>query len=175
MHCIVLSSSYTDFKHMQGLGRLMSKAGAFYMRRKFADDKLYWNVFKEFIRSLVTNSDTGFEFFIEGTRSRTMKALPPKIGLLSMALESFFMGQVVDITIVPVSISYERPLEEQLFAYELLGVPKPKESTWVSTVIQVTFLCLSPIINFLPLYKGPHQIHLCTGQPVLRQHVRPLP
>lgn len=111
---------------------MLNQAGAFYMRRKFAGDKLYWYVFKEFIRSVVTNCNTGFEFFIEGTRSRTMKALPPKIGLLSMALEPFFMGQVVDITIVPVSISYERPLEEQLFAYELLGVPKPKESTWVS-------------------------------------------
>lgn len=114
---------------MTFLGKLMSKAGAFFMRRKFADDKLYWTVFKEFIHSLVTSSNTGFEFFIEGTRSRTIKALPPKIGLLSMALEPFFMGQLVDITVVPVSISYERPLEEQLFAYELLGVPKPKEST----------------------------------------------
>lgn len=27
------------------------------------------------------------------------------------------------------SISYERPPEELLFAYEMLGVPKPKEST----------------------------------------------
>ena len=119
---------------MKGFGKLITKAGAFFMRRKFANDKLYWYVFKEFIRSVVTSCDTGFEFFLEGTRSRTMKALPPKIGLLSMALEAFFMGQVVDMTIVPVSISYERPLEEHLFAYELLGVPKPKESTLVRRV-----------------------------------------
>ena len=30
--------------------------------------------------------------------------------------------------VVPISISYERILEESLYAYELLGVPKPKES-----------------------------------------------
>lgn len=142
------------------------------MRRKFADDKLYWNVFKEFISSLVTSFNTGFEFFIEGTRSRTMKALTPKIGLLSMALEPFFMGQVVDITIVPVSISYERPLEEHLFAYELLGVPKPKESTMVMwgerTLSNVTYANLiSP--------AGPDQVDLCAGQSVLREHVRALP
>lgn len=117
---------------MKGLGRLMNHASAFFMRRKFGDDKQYWYVFKEFIRRVVTSYNSGVEFFLEGTRSRTMKALQPKIGLLSMSLEPLFMGQVIDITIIPISISYERPLEEQLFAYELLGVPKPKESTLVS-------------------------------------------
>jgi glycerone phosphate O-acyltransferase len=46
-----------------------------------------------------------------------------------MALEPFFMGEVHDIKVVPTSITYEKVLEEQLFVYELLGVPKPKEST----------------------------------------------
>lgn len=48
-----------------------------------------------------------------------------------MALEPLFMGEVPDIIIVPVGVAYEKPLEEQLFAYELLGIPKPKESTMV--------------------------------------------
>lgn len=37
--------------------------------------------------------------------------------------------KVFDVLVVPVGFSYERPVEEILFAYELLGVPKPKEST----------------------------------------------
>ena len=49
-----------------------------------------------------------------------------------MALEPLFMGEVSDITIVPIGISYDKPLEEALFVYELLGIPKPKESTLVS-------------------------------------------
>lgn len=49
-----------------------------------------------------------------------------------MALEPLFMGEVQDITIVPVGVAYEKPLEEQLFAYEMLGVPKPKETTMVN-------------------------------------------
>uniref|UniRef100_A0A1B0EUL4 Putative dihydroxyactetone-phosphate acyltransferase dhapat n=1 Tax=Lutzomyia longipalpis TaxID=7200 RepID=A0A1B0EUL4_LUTLO len=118
-----------NFHGMVGMGNMLRKTGAFFMRRTFATDKLYWYVFKEYMHSLVTAYHTGIEFFIEGTRSRSCKALPPKIGLLSMALEPLFMGEVPDITIVPVSISYDRPLEEQLFVYELLGVPKPKEST----------------------------------------------
>lgn len=47
-------------------------------------------------------------------------------------MEPFLKGEVFDITVVPVSISYERILEEALYARELLGVPKPKESTSVS-------------------------------------------
>lgn len=48
-----------------------------------------------------------------------------------MVLEPFFKGEVFDITLVPVSISYDRVLEESLLAQELLGIPKPKESTTV--------------------------------------------
>lgn len=52
-------------------------------------------------------------------------------GMMHMVLEPFFKGEVYDITLVPISISYERVLEESLLAHELLGVPKPKESTAV--------------------------------------------
>ncbi len=52
-------------------------------------------------------------------------------GLLSMALESYFRGDVPDIKICTVSITYERTLEEKLYAWEALGVPKPRESTSV--------------------------------------------
>lgn len=46
-------------------------------------------------------------------------------------MEPFFKREVFDTYLVPISISYERILEESLYAYELLGVPKPKESTSV--------------------------------------------
>lgn len=47
-------------------------------------------------------------------------------------MDPFLKGEVFDVSLVPVSISYERVLEETLYARELLGVPKPKESTSVS-------------------------------------------
>uniref|UniRef100_A0A1Q3F3N8 Putative mitochondrial glycerol-3-phosphate acyltransferase gpat n=1 Tax=Culex tarsalis TaxID=7177 RepID=A0A1Q3F3N8_CULTA len=118
-----------DFHSMAFMGNILRQTGAFYMRRTFGNDRLYWAVFKEYMRQLVRSYDNGVEFFVEGTRSRSNKALTPKIGLLSMALEPLFMGEVADVLVVPVSVSYDRPLEEQLFVYELLGVPKPKEST----------------------------------------------
>ncbi|KAG2468769.1 GNPAT acyltransferase, partial [Polypterus senegalus] len=46
-----------------------------------------------------------------------------------LAETSGTQGEVFDVSLVPISISYERILEESLYAYELLGVPKPKEST----------------------------------------------
>ena len=46
-----------------------------------------------------------------------------------MILEVLFRSDVPDIQFIPISITYDRPLEETLFAYELLGVPKPAEST----------------------------------------------
>ncbi|KAH8243102.1 hypothetical protein KR032_004601 [Drosophila birchii] len=118
-----------DFHSMFGMGTMLRKTGAFFMRRSFSNDELYWDIFREYMYALVANYHIGVEFFIEGTRSRNFKALVPKIGLLSMALLPYFTGEVPDVMIVPVSVAYERVLEEQLFVYELLGVPKPKEST----------------------------------------------
>ncbi|XP_062563083.1 dihydroxyacetone phosphate acyltransferase [Armigeres subalbatus] len=118
-----------DFHAMAFMGSVLRSTGAFYMRRTFGNDEVYWAVFKEYMRQLVRVFDNGVEFFIEGTRSRSNKALVPKIGLLSMALEPLFMGEIPDVLVVPVSVSYDRPLEEQLFVYELIGIPKPKEST----------------------------------------------
>lgn len=118
-----------DFHGMMGVGELLRKTGAFFMRRTFGGDDFYWRVFKEYMHEVITYNDFGLEFFVEGTRSRSFKALTPKIGLLSMVLEPYFMGEVHDLKIVPVSVSYEKPLEEQLFVYELLGIPKPKESS----------------------------------------------
>lgn len=46
-----------------------------------------------------------------------------------MTLKPFFTAEVPDIWFLPLNTTYDRVLEERLFAFELLGVPKPKEST----------------------------------------------
>ncbi|KOX76514.1 Dihydroxyacetone phosphate acyltransferase [Melipona quadrifasciata] len=122
-------ASGMDFYHMYVIGELFRKSGSFYMRRSFSNDPLYKIIFNAYVMSLVKHSDRAIEFFIEGTRSRSLKSIVPKFGLLSTILESLLEGNVPDIYFIPISINYERPPEELLFAYELLGVPKPKEST----------------------------------------------
>lgn len=59
-----------------------------------------------------------------------------------MILKPLFLRQVPDIIFVPISISYERIMEEKLFSYELLGVPKPKESTSVSIFNKFILCCI---------------------------------
>ncbi|XP_043249275.1 dihydroxyacetone phosphate acyltransferase isoform X1 [Colletes gigas] len=122
-------ASGMDFYQMFIIGELLRKTGAFYMRRSFSTDLLYKKVFQSYVMSLIQHSDRAIEFFIEGTRSRSLKSIVPKFGLLSTILESLLEGGVPDIHFIPISINYERPPEELLFVYELLGVPKPKEST----------------------------------------------
>ncbi|XP_044263881.1 dihydroxyacetone phosphate acyltransferase [Tribolium madens] len=118
-----------DFHGMWGMGTMLRDTGAFFMRRSYNDDNLYWTTFKQYVYQLVTKGDLPLEFFIEGTRSRTNKSLMPKYGLILMILRAFFLSQVPDVLFVPINISYDRILEEKLFAFELLGIPKPKEST----------------------------------------------
>ncbi|XP_053087662.1 dihydroxyacetone phosphate acyltransferase isoform X2 [Pangasianodon hypophthalmus] len=118
-----------DFMSMKFIGEMLRMSGAFFIRRSFGGDKLYWAVFSEYVKTMLRNGYAPVEFFLEGTRSRTAKSLTPKTGLLNIVMEPFFKGEVFDVNLVPVSISYERILEESLYARELLGVPKPKEST----------------------------------------------
>ena len=67
-----------------------------------------------------TFSRFGFEFFLTNDN----------LFLNSPILQDFFKGRVTDVYFVPVSISYERILEESLYSFELAtGLPKPKEST----------------------------------------------
>ncbi|NXL41905.1 GNPAT acyltransferase, partial [Podilymbus podiceps] len=120
---------FSDFLGMKIVGELLRRAGAFFMRRSFGGNRLYWAVFAEYVKMMLRSGYAPIEFFLEGTRSRTAKTLTPKFGLLSIVMEPFFKREVFDTYLVPISISYERILEESLYAYELLGVPKPKEST----------------------------------------------
>ncbi|XP_019124289.2 dihydroxyacetone phosphate acyltransferase [Larimichthys crocea] len=118
-----------DFMGMKFVGEMLRMSGAFFIRRSFGGDKLYWSVFSEYVKTMLKNGFAPVEFFLEGTRSRTAKSLTPKLGLLNIVMDPFFKGEVYDVSVVPVSISYERILEEALYAREMLGVPKPKEST----------------------------------------------
>ncbi|XP_061900801.1 dihydroxyacetone phosphate acyltransferase [Entelurus aequoreus] len=118
-----------DFMGMKFIGEMLRMSGAFFIRRSFGGDQLYWAVFSEYVKTIVKNGFAPVEFFLEGTRSRTAKSLTPKLGLLNIVMEPFLKGEVFDVCLIPVSISYERILEEALYARELLGVPKPKEST----------------------------------------------
>ena len=70
----------SDFSNMKFVGTLLRCCGAFYIRRSFGSDKLYWAIFTEYVQTQLRNGDAPIEFFVEGTRSRTMKSYQPRIG-----------------------------------------------------------------------------------------------
>ena len=93
------------------LGVLLRRGGAFFIRRSFHGDSLYPVLVQAYVRKLLAEGFT-IEFFLEGGRSRTGKALPPKYGLLSMVVDSATKLRRTNVKLVPISIGYERIIEE---------------------------------------------------------------
>lgn len=112
------------------VGPILQQVGAMFIRRgNWSDDFMYPAVAESYIETLLT-SGYNFECFIEGTRSRTGKLLPPKFGILKYILDAIISGAVSDTYIVPISTQYDKVAEGNAYATELLGQDKKKESFW---------------------------------------------
>jgi glycerol-3-phosphate O-acyltransferase len=107
------------------LGPILRRAGAFFIRRSFKGDRLYGAVVDAYVRRIIKD---GFpiEFFLEGGRSRTGKLLSPKLGLLGMVVDGA-SGLEEKVHFCPISIGYERLVEEDSYVLELSGGEKKKE------------------------------------------------
>ena len=109
------------------LGPVFRRAGAFFIRRSFGGDRLYSAVVDAYVRRLIKDGSP-LEFFLEGGRSRTGKLLPPKLGLLSLVVDAALGVPTRTTWFCPMSIGYERFVEERAFVRELTGGEKPKEN-----------------------------------------------
>jgi len=109
-------------------GMILRRGGAFFIRRTFRGDRLYAAVVDAYLRRILRDG-WPIEVFLEGTRSRTGKLLPPMLGLLNMLVSSGLTIPNRDVVFVPVSIGYERLVEEGSYVRELLGGDKTKEDT----------------------------------------------
>lgn len=109
------------------LGWFLRRAGAFFIRRSFRGRKLYPHLVAAYLRKVLAE---GFnvEFFMEGGRSRTGKLLPPKLGLLSMVVDAGLALPGKEISFVPISIGYERIVEQREYTREQEGAEKEPES-----------------------------------------------
>ncbi|MBN2041720.1 MAG: 1-acyl-sn-glycerol-3-phosphate acyltransferase [Spirochaetes bacterium] len=114
------------------IGTLFRKSGAFFIRRSFRGMKLYPTVFKQYVRTLVSDGYS-IEVFLEGGRTRTGKLVLPKLGFLYYLIEAIYSGYNDDLVFVPIAINYDRILEEKTYSKELRGSSKEAES--VSMVI----------------------------------------
>ena len=109
------------------LSTMLRHAGAFFIKRPFPNDVIYQAIFTEYVQRLLQDKQV-LEFFLEGTRSRTGKALTPKFGALKASIATVMEGRAKDIMFVPVSIDFERTWEATLYSEEMLGKRKPGET-----------------------------------------------
>jgi glycerol-3-phosphate O-acyltransferase len=110
-----------------GFGALARRVGAIFLRRTFQEDPIYKLVFRHYIDHLI-QLRTPLSWSIEGTRSRTGKLSPPKLGLLNWVVESCHRQQTQKVLLVPVSIAFDRIAEIDDYVALQSGQPKRKES-----------------------------------------------
>jgi glycerol-3-phosphate O-acyltransferase len=109
------------------VGNMLRRSGAFFLRRRFGGNKLYTAVFHEYIHALVQRGHS-ISFYPEGGRSRNGRLLQPKIGMISMVVESFLRSSKRPILFVPVYIGYDTVAEIKSYQKELLGSKKKPET-----------------------------------------------
>ena len=109
------------------MGPLMRRAGRVFLRRKISDNPVYRFALREWLGYLIEKR-FNLEWFPEGTRSRTGKLLPPKMGLLAYAADAYRQGHSEDLMLVPIAIIYDQAMEVSGFAREALGEAKKAEN-----------------------------------------------
>ena len=118
-----------------GVGYLMRRAGAVFIRRKI-DSPVYKVVMRQYL-SYLMEKRFPISWALEGTRSRNGKLMPPRFGILKYVVEAAAKEQMRDLTIVPVSIYYDLIAELSDYAAEQTGATKRKESlSWFADYLR---------------------------------------
>ncbi len=109
------------------VGWLLRHSGAFYIRRSFAGETLYREVFHAYVRHLMADNHV-IAVYAEGTRSRDGNLTRPKLGFLGVVEDSLRMGVCKDVKLVPVYLGYDRVPEAAAHVKEMAGGAKVSES-----------------------------------------------
>jgi glycerol-3-phosphate O-acyltransferase len=113
---------------MPVLAWFLRSAGAFFIKRSFAGERLHPAIFGRYLQEL-TRQGYPIEFYIEGGRTRSGKFNTPKLGVLRMVLDAAAVRPSnQEITILPMSIAYEQVAEQAAYEKELTGSQKTTES-----------------------------------------------
>lgn len=108
-------------------GPVFRRVGAFFVRRSFKGAVFYTKVFSAYVHRILMEG-YNIEVFIEGTRSRSGKLLPPQLGMLNILLEACQSGACEDLVFAPVYIGYDRVPEEKEYLAEISGAAKKEET-----------------------------------------------
>lgn len=137
-----------------GLGFLLHRAGAIFIRRSFQDNELYKITLRHYIGYLMEKRFP-MNWAFEGTRSRLGKLMPPRYGLLKYVLEACHATDARNIHIIPISISYDLIRDVEEYATEQTSQGKGAES-------------LRWLIGYIRSLARPMgKIYVDIGQPVV--------
>jgi glycerol-3-phosphate O-acyltransferase len=118
------------------MGPLLRRSGTIFIRRNIGDSPLYKYVLREYVGYIVEKR-FNLSWSIEGTRSRTGKMLPPKLGLMSYVADAYLDGRSEDILLQPVSISFDQLHETAEYAeYARGGDKTPEGIGWLYNFIK---------------------------------------
>jgi glycerol-3-phosphate O-acyltransferase len=118
------------------MGPLLRRSGTIFIRRNIGDNALYKYVLREYVGYIVEKR-FNLSWSIEGTRSRTGKMLPPKLGLMSYVADAYLDGRSEDILLQPVSISFDQLHETAEYAeYARGGEKTPEGIGWLYNFIK---------------------------------------
>lgn len=137
-----------------GLGYMLRRAGAIFIRRSFQDNTLYKLTLRHYIGYLMEKRFP-MNWAFEGTRSRMGKLMPPRYGLLKYVLEACHTTDARNIHIIPISISYDLIRDVEEYATEQTGRGKGAES-------------LSWFIGYIrSLAKPMGKVYMDIGKPIV--------
>lgn len=118
------------------MGPLMRRSGVIFIRRNIGENALYRYVLKEYV-GYVVEKRFNLSWSIEGTRSRTGKMLPPKLGLMSYVANAYREDRADDILLQPVSIGFDQLHEvDEYAAYARGGEKTPEGFRWLYRFIK---------------------------------------
>jgi len=148
--------------NFMGFGALVRHSGAIFLRRSFKGDGVYKLVLKYFIDYLARQR-VPLSWSIEGTRSRTGKLLPPKLGLIRWVMDAYKRASIDDVLFVPVAISFDQIPEMDDYIAMQHGLTKRKES-------------LKWFIDYIAGMKSNYgKVYVRFAQPIAISDLAPLP
>jgi len=115
-----------NLRRIPVVGTIFRRSGAFFIKRTFWHNRLYTECLSEYLRKILAEG-YNIEFFIEGTRSRSGKVITPRMGLLKWIADAALEGRVRNAQIAPLSIGYEKVIEEGSITREASGGRKKRE------------------------------------------------
>ena len=118
------------------IGPILRRTGVFFIRRSFREDDLYKIVLRAYIDYLVEKRFP-LEWYMEGSRSRSGKLLPPRFGLLAYVVDAVRRGKAEDVLLIPVSIAYDHIQDVPGYAREAMREGKERESlSWMVRAVR---------------------------------------